>query len=60
MVKSNFASKQHSCLAVTPSIPHKAVTREVDDTIHTRTTVMTSVIDIDIFCLCLLLIKYKK
>ena len=49
MVKSNFASKQHSCLAVTPSIPHKAVTREVVDTIHTRATVMTSVIDIVIY-----------
>ena len=35
MVQSNFASKQHSCLAVTHIIPHKAVTREVVDTIHT-------------------------
>ena len=65
MVKSNFASKQpDSCLAVTPSIPHKAVTHEVVDTIHTRTTVMTSVIDLVIYLyicyICLLKLSIRK
>ena len=39
-----FPSKRHTCLAMTPSIPFKAVTREIIDAIHTRTTVLTSVI----------------
>ena len=39
-----FASKLRTCLAMTPSIPLKAVTREIVDAIHTRTTVLTSVI----------------
>ena len=39
-----FASKLHTCLAVTPSIPFKAVTRETIDAIHARATVLTSVI----------------
>lgn len=44
MVKSNFASKQRSCLAVTPSIPHKAVKLLIPST-----QVMTVVIDIVIY-----------
>ena len=30
---------------MTPSIPLKAVTREIGDAIHTRTTVLTSAVD---------------
>ena len=40
-----FASELRTCLAMTPSIPLKAVTREIVDAIHTRTTVLTSVVD---------------
>ena len=43
--KPNFASKRHTCLAETPSVPLWAVTRECVDPIHTRTTVLTSVTD---------------
>ena len=34
---------------MTPSIPLKAVTREIVDAIHTRTTVLTSVVDTVIY-----------
>ena len=44
MRKPNFSLKRHTYLAVTPGIPLKAVTREIVDAIHTRTTVLTSVI----------------
>ena len=40
-----FVSKLRTCLAMTPSIPLKAVTREIVDAIHTRTTILTSVVD---------------
>ena len=54
MVKSNFASKQHSCLAVTPSIPHKAVKLLIPST---QGMIVVSDIVIYVF---LLSIKYKK
>ena len=41
----NFASKRHTCLAESPSVPLWAVTRECVDAIQTRTTVLTSVTD---------------
>ena len=46
ITKPNFASKLHTCQTVTPSIPLKAVTREIGDAIHTRTTVSTIVISV--------------
>ena len=35
MRKPNFCSKRHTRLGMTPSIPFKAVTREIVDAIHT-------------------------
>ena len=56
IVLNKFASKRHTCLAMTPSIPLKAVTREIIYAIHTRTTVLTGVIDTVIY-VCLTKIK---
>ena len=44
IVFNNFASKRYTSLAVTPSIPLRAATREVVDAIHTKTTVLAGVI----------------
>ena len=53
---NNFSLKPHTCLAVTPSVPLKAVTREIIYAIQTRTTVLTGVINTVIY-VCLKKIK---
>ena len=45
----NFNLKRYTSLAVTPSIPLAAATREILDAIHTRATVLTGVVDTVIY-----------
>ena len=53
---NNISLTPHACLALTSSIPLQAGTREVVDALHTRTTVLTGLIDTVIY-VCVKIIK---